>query len=57
MIGSMLAHHEAILLLQAGGYMSLSGFAAVIAARWYSLTRRTRRTTKTAPNVHTPGES
>lgn len=55
----MLAHHDAIVLFQAGAYVSLSGFATMIAARWYALTRRTRRTTSAAPTatVPTPGES
>lgn len=50
----MLAHHEAIVLLQAGGYVSLSGFAAMIAARWYALTRRTRRATGDASSTTAP---
>jgi hypothetical protein len=55
----VLARHEAIVLLQAGGYVSLSGFATVIAACWYALARLTLGTTSAVPTVTVPttGES
>jgi hypothetical protein len=36
----MLAHHEALVVVQAVAPIGLTGWAAVIAARWYSLTHR-----------------
>lgn len=39
----MIAHHEVLLVAQAGGYLGLSGFAAAILARWYAIGRRVRR--------------
>jgi hypothetical protein len=36
----MLAHHEALVILQAAAPLGLTGWAAVIGARWYSLCRR-----------------
>lgn len=36
----MLAHHEALLVMQTAGPIGLTGWAAVIGARWYSVTHR-----------------
>ncbi len=41
----MIAHHEPLMLVQAATGVGASGYAAVLAARWYSLTRRVRRPT------------
>lgn len=43
----MLAHHEALMVVQIAGPVGLSGWAAVIGARWYSLTRRSGSTART----------
>lgn len=40
----ILGHHEALMVMQVAGPVGLSGWAAVIGARWYSLTRRGRST-------------
>ncbi|MGA9277821.1 hypothetical protein [Ilumatobacter sp.] len=36
----MLAHHEALLVVQTVGPIGLTGWAALIGARWYSVTHR-----------------
>ena len=36
----MLAHHEALLVVQAAAPIGLTGWAAIIGARWYSLGHR-----------------
>lgn len=36
----MLAHHEAMLVVQAVAPIGLTGWAAAIGARWFSLSRR-----------------
>jgi len=36
----MLAHHEALLVVQAAAPVGLTGWAAIIGARWYSLGHR-----------------
>jgi len=36
----MLAHHEALLVAQAAAPIGLTGWAAIIGARWYSLSHR-----------------
>lgn len=40
----MLAHHEALFVVQAAAPIGLTGWAAVIGARWYSLTHRRSET-------------
>lgn len=38
----IVAHHEALMVVQIAGPVGLAGWAAAIGARWYSLTRRYR---------------
>lgn len=38
----IVAHHEALLVVQIAGPIGLGGWAAAIGARWYSLTHRSR---------------
>lgn len=49
----MIAHHEPLLFVQAVTGVGATGVAAVLAARWYSLTRRVRGTTPTDPKEPT----
>lgn len=50
----MLAHHEALLVVQVAGPIGLTGWAALIGARWYSLTRRSPRVADPDANSSSP---
>ena len=55
----MLAHHEALLVAQAAAPIGLTGWAAIIGARWYSLSHRSSPIGDRTPvhARHQPSES
>jgi hypothetical protein len=52
----MLAHHEVLLVVQGTASVGLAGWAAAIAARWYSITHRRGTGRGVVPSAHLEGD-
>lgn len=52
----MLAHHEVLLVMQGTASVGVAGWAATIAARWYSITHRRDAEPDPLPSAHPEGD-
>ena len=52
----MLAHHEVLVVMQGTASVGLAGWAAAIAARWYSITHRRGADRGAPPSAHPEGD-